>query len=128
MPTDERDPMPLAELRAKVEAMDLDALKSTHIISPGYELWANLTEVLSGDGRKIIGRGRCIGMLPIPWADGLAAIRNNAERLIAAAERLERVEAAAWAYVNACDRIGATGAQEAATGAYDALRSALEAK
>lgn len=81
--------MKIAELEVLVQQMDLDPLKSTHIISPGYTHLANLTEVIAEDPRD--GRGRCIAMLPIAWSDGLAALRNHAEKLIAVAKAARRV-------------------------------------
>lgn len=58
---------------------DLDPLKSTHIISPGYTHMANLTEEISEKPKL---RGRCLGMMPKQWADYIATAVNAVPVLI----------------------------------------------
>jgi hypothetical protein len=81
----------LDELERLEKASDLDPLRSTHITSPGYTHFANLAEVLTDDGRTVIGRGRCLAMMPRQWADWIAAIDNAAAALLAVARAAEEL-------------------------------------
>lgn len=58
----------------------LDPLESTHITTPQYEHFANLTERICEGG--IGGRGRCLAMMPKAWSDAIAAVYNAAHELI----------------------------------------------
>lgn len=75
------------ELRRLREAADLDPLKSTHIISRGYEHLANLTEEI---GERSKPRGRCLAMIPKEWADYVAAAVNAVPVLLDHIDALQR--------------------------------------
>lgn len=59
-------------------------------------------------------------------ADGIVALRNNAERLIAAAERGQRIEAAARAYTAIGEARYGDNSFAQLTEAYEALLAALD--
>ncbi len=69
------------ELVLLANKADLDPLKSTHIISPGFTHMANLTEHIQEGGGKG-GRGRCLAMIPKEWADYIAALDNRTPALL----------------------------------------------